>query len=340
MTNTLDSLGARAKIMTGIFGTLLSISLNQADLIVSILAGLATFTFMVICIIEHLAKKRDVASAGKGAAVPNAENGAPDPAAPEKARGSKGGVQVWLLLVLAGVVLGLMGAGCSLPWSKSPRQTVTTPGGTQITQTGDAKVPGTVTTTTSAAEIPLPAGTTIRIVTPQSNPTLGGGIAAPQSPAAVAPALEVVIPAATALRASTVTETVKGPEGQAPPTPGEIAKAEGLKWFYIAGLLCVPAAVALFYFRHPLLGGVCALGAVGLPLLGNFLGSEKAVWFGLALAGALVALAVAWFKLRPYHPEYIAEVKAKGEQLLAKAKSLVAAKVPAPTPPTPPPAAT
>lgn len=226
------------------------------------------------------------------------------------------------------VILFLLPA-CSLPWSKSPRQTVKTPSGATITQSGDAKVPGNVTTSTTAAEIPLPAGTTIRLApnpSPELNQAPGGAVAAPQSPAKPLPPLEIVLPAASTLRASTTTETVNGPEAHGPPTAGEIAKAAGLKWFYIGGVVCFLAALWFLKTGHPVNAGVCALGALGLPTLGNVLGSEWAVRLGIAVVCASAALLAAWFLLRKYHPEYLAELKAKAGQLKTKAEA-VAAKI-------------
>jgi hypothetical protein len=224
----------------------------------------------------------------------------------------------WWLVILFAL------PGCSLPWSKSPRQTVKTASGALITQTGDAKVPGNVSTVTTAAEIPLPAGTTIRLAgdaAPQLSQAPGGAAATPQSPARPAAPLEIVLPAPSVLRASTTAETVNGPEAHGPPTAGEVAKAAGLKWFYIGGVVCFLAALWFLKSGHPVNAGVCALGALGLPTLGNVLGSEWAVRLGIGVAVASAALLAAWFLLRKYHPEYVAELKAKADQLKTKAEA-------------------
>ncbi|MDD2764183.1 MAG: hypothetical protein PHE83_09450 [Opitutaceae bacterium] len=207
-------------------------------------------------------------------------------------------MKVWLALA-ALVFL----PGCTSLRGRAARMVVHTPT-TTVTQSGDVKSPGTVQTVTSTAEIPIPAGSTVTW-SPPAPPA--GQDSTPAAPGAVA----VVVSAPTALRASTVTETVKGPESPAPPSPAEIAKGEGVRWFYIAGAVAGLAALAAFYFGHPVNGTILLAGAVGLPLVGNFVGSAWAQRVAIAIFALAAGIGLAWLILRKYHPEYIAAIKAK-----------------------------
>lgn len=124
----------------------------------------------------------------------------------------------------------LMGAsGCStLHRVISPSSTTTTPGGMTLTQTGDAAKPASVSTTTEAKTVPLPAGT--NIVFDEKLNTVTLQLSQP-----------------TTLKTETKTEVATAPQAftpPAPPTPVQVAAGRAQAWFWVG--LVVGVAVGLF----------------------------------------------------------------------------------------------
>ncbi len=198
-----------------------------------------------------------------------------------------------------GVILAaaLLLGGCSTigRWfTKAPAATVKTPS-IAVQQSGDVAVPAAATVTSTKQELPIPPGSTVEIkVTP---------------PAKVEATAKPVV-----LTSTTTTETVKGVQSFTPPNPPtatELAKASGVKWFYIAGVVSGILALLFLWQAHPINAVICGGGAVALPMIGNLVGSEAALRTALVVGAASVALFCAWLLLRKYHPEYKAAVEKK-----------------------------
>lgn len=213
----------------------------------------------------------------------------------------------WLLGFL---VLWLSGCG-SLPFHfptfRFPtKATISTPQAT-ITQRGAVAVPAKVSTSTSKASLPVPAGSVVNVHAARAE-----GAPKAQDP------VSVTLAGPSVLSVESTSQGVSGPESfapPAPPSPAALARGEGVRWFYIAGAVSGLLALLAFYMGQPLNGGVLLAGAVGLPAVGNFLASEWALRLGIAVACVSLAFVVAWLKLRQYHPEYIAAIKAKAAKL-------------------------
>jgi hypothetical protein len=181
-----------------------------------------------------------------------------------------------LIVILALAVL----PGCKTVATKSPSANVTTPSGINLQQTGDTKTPATVDATTNKTEIPLPAKSEIQIIQATEKE--------PQK-------IVISIPASSVLSSTQTVEHIVGPISVAAPSQIEIAKGQSLKWFYIAGILFGVAALVFVKFQHYKEAGLSVLGAVCVPMLGNFVASEKALWLCIGLVAVVLTLFSAWY---------------------------------------------
>ena len=195
------------------------------------------------------------------------------------------------------VILVLALTGCSSLTShfKTPSVAARTPS-MSVSQAGTVAAPAQAAVTTTTTSMPVPAGAKVTVEMPSTLPA-----------ATPTPALET----------KTVSESVVAPTSFAPPAPPtakEQAVAAGLRWFYIGGVLCGLAALFALYQGHPINAAVLGGGAVGLPIVGNIVSSDWAIYIVIGIAALSLGLTIAWFNLRKHHPEYIAALKQKISQ--------------------------
>ena len=169
---------------------------------------------------------------------------------------------------------------CKTTLSKSPVANVTTPSGINLQQSGDTKTPATVDATTNKTEIPLPAKSEIQIIQATQKE--------PQK-------IVVSIPTPSVLHSTETVEHIIGPVSVAAPSQIEIAKGQSLKWFYIAGIVFGVASLAFVYLQHYKEAGLAVVGAVCVPMLGNFVASDKALLLCIGLGAVCVTLFCAWY---------------------------------------------
>ena len=91
-------------------------------------------------------------------------------------------------------------------------------------------------------------------------------------------------------------------------SPVAAAVSRIVHWMEFAGVVCLVAAAALFYFGMMIPAVKCAVAGVVLPV--------SAVWFnyhyGLVIGGVLVSAAAGFvFAVNRKHPEYLAKLESK-----------------------------
>lgn len=189
------------------------------------------------------------------------------------------------LIVWIGACLGCAGLSRSI---------LTTPRAT-ATQTGPAEIPASVTTETTTVTIPA--------VTPNSASHAGAAADAGPGVTRVTPdvesrpgRLELATPNLASgsvvieMRRDTATAARTYPP-PSPPTAAQLAQADGVRWFYVASLVCFVVAGLLAWRAHILAAVKVAAAGVALPLLAHFFSNTVA----LTVAGALFAAGVAFF---------------------------------------------
>lgn len=178
--------------------------------------------------------------------------------------------------------MGLLLGGCSLMPQRVRAPQVRAEirnGKPAIEQKGSAEIPASAKTEATVSSVPIPAGSIVSV---------------PPAAAAATQPVEIKLSAPSELRVETKREIVEGAKSfapPAPPSPAELAKAQGIRWFYIAGAICAAGAVAAFVMGFPRMGVALAVGGVGMPLVGSFLGSRWA----LPILGAAGAAAFAYW---------------------------------------------
>lgn len=199
----------------------------------------------------------------------------------------------WFRLILGGLILHC--SGCN---GVPSRGDIRTAAGTVLEQSGDVLEPAAVDATRTETGLTAPAGSVVQV--------------APDG------AVSVQVTEPTPVRAAVVREVVTGPRSFAPPSPAEMAKGAGVRWFYIlgavSGLLAIVSAI-----RKHVLAAICfGVGAFGMPIVGNLASSSWAmVVAGITIAAGTVAF-VAWHLIR-LNPAAVAElrdeVKKRAERL-------------------------
>lgn len=188
------------------------------------------------------------------------------------------GIMVFLLSLV------IVSAGCkSVPKTETPSLRVTSPISGNITATGDAQTPAKIESAQTETTIPLPAHSQVSFVP-----------ATETEPSKTV----VTLAAPTIARTVTKSENVTAPRAFTPPAPpsaSDIARADGVRWFYIAGAVFAVAALALVYFQHYKAAGCAALGAFLVPTLANLLSHQSAMLAAVALGVASVVLFAAWY---------------------------------------------
>lgn len=189
-------------------------------------------------------------------------------------------------LVIALLFSLLFAVGCST-LSKPPKLSVKTKTGTEFKQTGETKTPATVESNSSVASVDLPANSTVTVT---------------QATASEPAKISVSLAAPSVLNADFKTEKITGPKSVEPTSQTEIAKGKAVQWFYIASLAFGVASLAFLYLQHYKAAGFAAIGAVGLPMLGQFVSSDKALIFAVVCGCVSLTLFGAWFILKRKFP--------------------------------------
>lgn len=211
------------------------------------------------------------------------------------------GVQAFLLSLVI-----VFSSGCGLiPFARKTVAKISTPSGTQLTQSGPVDIPSHVETKKTTTEIPLSSHSTVSIVA-----------ATETSPAIVT----VKEPATASIVRTEISEALSGPKPPAPPTVLEQAKADGVRSsYYVAGILALLGFAAL-YFQHAKAGGLLVLSALLLPSLAQFASSELAYKVTIGIAALGVGIFVAYY-LAKNNPNFLADGRANLESLERQIRS-------------------
>lgn len=187
-------------------------------------------------------------------------------------------------------------SGCSLQPQTAAR--IDRHGSPVIAQTGAAKTPAAASVTTSKTILTIPAGSKVEIPSPSPTHTEGGPIVPP------APGIVVTLSAPSELHQETRREAVAGaetPAPPAPPSPTEVARAFGVKWFYLAGIAAAFAAGVCVWRGYPIAAVKFAAAAVAFPLVGNIVSSTWAIVAGGVLVLLGLAFVIAWKVIAARH---------------------------------------
>jgi hypothetical protein len=160
-------------------------------------------------------------------------------------------------------------------------------GSPTVTQTGDAKEPGKASVETSTTVLTVPAGSQINFPPVVQGQAKGGACPSPLP-------VSVTLSQPSELRVETRREAVEGaktPEPPPPPSPGDLARASGIRWFYFAGVVCGLAAIASIYFGYAWAAKSLVIAALAFPIVGNLVSSKWAV----AVAGVFIFAAGAFY---------------------------------------------
>lgn len=198
-------------------------------------------------------------------------------------------------MIRAALLLALCLAGCATqPRSDAGIDQLGKP---KITQNGAAKTPANASVTTTATTLTIPAGSKVEIPSPAPTNTEGRQVSPP------APVV-VTLSQPSELRTETRCEAVEGaktPEPPPPPSPGDLARASGIRWFYLAGVVCGLAAIASIYFGYAWAAKSLVVAALAFPIVGNLVSSKWAI----AVAGVFIfsagAFCLAWKILAARH---------------------------------------
>lgn len=150
----------------------------------------------------------------------------------------------------------------------------------EVTQSGDVAQPARVVTTTNETLFDIEPGSTVTLT---------------YTPSVKIPFVQ-----------RHVTETIAAPVAHTPPsgpTVGEIAKADGLRWFYLGGLACGLGALVALWRGHPVNAAILGGGAVVVPIIGNLVSSDAALKVLIAAACVSAGIALAYFILKRRNPE-------------------------------------
>jgi hypothetical protein len=79
----------------------------------------------------------------------------------------------------------------------------------------------------------------------------------------------------------------------------EIARAGGIRWFYLAGVGSGILALVAFFTGFSRAGIYLAIGAVAMPALGRFFSSEAAMRTLCIVAAGAFSLWWAWHVMKP-----------------------------------------
>lgn len=188
---------------------------------------------------------------------------------------------------------------CSTNKNPPPAEAVVQlPGGGSISQTGFAVVPAKVEMAGEQLTIDLPPKSVVSI---EHSPSTGNKN------------ISVQIPSRSVLKLNMQSAKVELPKSFPPPvpaSPGSLARAASLKWFYWAGILLAVFGLFLAWRGHGKAAWISGLGGVGVCLLGNFVSSDAALWLSIGVGCISVTLFVAWFLVHR-NPELEARIKAK-----------------------------
>lgn len=191
-----------------------------------------------------------------------------------------------LALLCSLLVWGLV-ACRSREKSPAPASAVyVSPDGAKLSQNGFASEPARIDRAESLAKVPLPKGSALRFFPPFGD---------------VPPKIEITIPQESALELSTNSDAVSLPKSFPPPagpSARETALAESLKWFHLGGIAFAVGALLLLWRGHGKAAGIAGIGAIGVPLLGNFVSSDAALWISIACSVAAISLFAAWHLVR------------------------------------------
>lgn len=191
-------------------------------------------------------------------------------------------------MIRAVLVLALCLVGCAV--QPRTRGEIDRHGKPKVTQTGEAKEPGKATVETTVTTLPIPAGSKIEIksrtFSPASEVNENGSTAG-----------ILTLSQPSELRVETRREAVEGaktPEPRPPPSPVEIARGKGVKWFYGAAVVCAVCAVVAFVRKYFYAGLCFAAGAVAIPLGVNVVSEEWVIRAAGVLVVAGFAFVAAW----------------------------------------------
>lgn len=185
-------------------------------------------------------------------------------------------------LILCAIVIS---SGCALgPRAVTPTAR-STAGAAQIHQTGDAAQPATATSDTTAATVPLPAGSVVSFAA-------DGSMSAKLSGESI-------------FRAEARRDAVTGPQAftpPAPPTPSALAAGRRTILYTYAALACIVVAGLCAWRAHWLAAILAGIAAAACHLLSSPAGLYAA---GVLVAGAACFVA-AWHITRRQSPAFVA----------------------------------
>ena len=180
-------------------------------------------------------------------------------------------------------------------------------GSPTITQTGEAKTPASAKVSTSKTTLQVPAGSVVTVpgalqpgLSRDASVVGNVGRVTPADP----PAWSVTLSKPSALVVETRSEAVEGaetPTPPLPPSPVEIARGKGVRWFYFAGVASGVAALVCFWRKYPLAGLKCVAAAIAFPLVGNLVSEKWAVAVGGCLLIAAGSVVLAWKIIQKRH---------------------------------------
>lgn len=156
---------------------------------------------------------------------------------------------------------------------------------------GEVKEPAKLESKKTESEILVPTGSVIEVTNEEGKPST----------------MKVSLSSPTKLTVSSSVDTFESAVSFSPPSPQDEAKAEGLKWFFIAGIVFAVLCVAFAYKGHVKASAIAGIGAVAVPLVGRFVASDKALLLCIGLGAVSLTLFCAWYFIKKKHPS-ISEV--------------------------------
>ena len=190
-----------------------------------------------------------------------------------------------ITVLLVFLLLGTLSA-CALKRAKPLASKAVTTTGATFENNGDAKAPAKMESKQSVSEMPVPEGSTVTVENEEGKPSV----------------LKVSLSSPTKLTVKSSVDTFTSAVSFTPPSPSDEAKAQGLKWYFIAGIIFAVATVAFAYKGHVTAAISSGIGAVCVPLLGRFVASEKALWLCIGLGAVSLSLFGAWYLIKKKYP--------------------------------------
>lgn len=192
------------------------------------------------------------------------------------------------IIIAALLVFSLFGMllGCASKRSKPLASKVVTTTGTIFEGSGDAKEPAKMESKKAESKMIVPQGSIVEVTNEEGKPSV----------------MKVSLSSPTGLVVTSSVDTFESAVSFSPPSPQDEAKAQGLKWFFIAGIAFAVVAVTFAYMGHGKAATIAGIGAVSVPLLGRFVASEKALWLCIGLGAVSLSLFCAWYLIKRKYP--------------------------------------